>query len=680
MTFPATHRWRWVASFLLILAIAGLGWTWSALVTSFDAAPHYRSLAFFGIGFLGTLLYLLIPAFSAHGKEILYILAVATVLRLVFVPAAPSDDVYRYVWEGRLVANGQSPYAAPASDPQFDGFHEELRARMNHPDALTAYPPVSQFIFAALSLPGWGPPAFKNAFLLLDIGVVGLLIWLLRLHRLPIRLAGLYAFSPLPLAAFAAEGHFDVLLVLTLLGTVLADQKRQPLATGLLLGLAFQIKFVAILLLPFALSRHRRVPLASGFAIAGLAPFLAFLPDLENLFKGLAAFGSSVSFNGLLHHGIHLASGSRTLATTVVAGLFGLLILWRWGLHRRAPLESTWVWLGGGLILLSPTVHFWYLAWILPFTTLRPSLTWLGFSWMQGMYFQVWDRERSGLEWGLEPWQILTAWLPVLVLGPAELVRARRRIRHRVRTECSIKHPPGVSVVIPSLRDTKRLEAALTELGKSHRKPDEVLVVEAGDPEQAGPVAKAGRARLLTTETRGRGSQIYLGVAAARFETILVLHADYRIHPEAIGAIDQVHRQEDPPPGGCLGQRYDQADGFLLGLEALNEFRATMLQTGFGDQAIFWHRQFFPDSQVPSHALMEDVELSLRLRDTGPFIYLGVEGTVSARRWSRQRRFRFREIVRMLLTYRLVRLLHPERTRDLADQLYQKYYPNPKKP
>ena len=54
----------------------------------------------------------------AAGRGLWAILGAALAYRLVLLPVPPtlSDDVFRYVWEGRVVLAGQSPYRLAPSD------------------------------------------------------------------------------------------------------------------------------------------------------------------------------------------------------------------------------------------------------------------------------------------------------------------------------------------------------------------------------------------------------------------------------------------------------------------------------------------------------------------------------------------------------------------------------------
>ena len=80
------------------------------------------------------------------------VLAVALLLRLLALPLAPSlsDDVHRYLWDGRVAASGANPYRLTPNDPDLTGLRDDLWQRTAHRDVATVYPP--------LALSGSSPP------------------------------------------------------------------------------------------------------------------------------------------------------------------------------------------------------------------------------------------------------------------------------------------------------------------------------------------------------------------------------------------------------------------------------------------------------------------------------------------------------------------------------------------
>ncbi|MDQ2794026.1 MAG: hypothetical protein M3Y12_08465, partial [Bacteroidota bacterium] len=96
-------------------------------------------------------------------------LGAALVFRLLWLPAQPalSDDVYRFRWDGLLVAHGVNPFRFRPDELIADGARtalpdpaarartlpelQQLYRRLNSPHYYSVYPPVCQAIFGASS-------------------------------------------------------------------------------------------------------------------------------------------------------------------------------------------------------------------------------------------------------------------------------------------------------------------------------------------------------------------------------------------------------------------------------------------------------------------------------------------------------------------------------------------------
>ncbi len=113
------------------------------------------------------------------------IIAIGLIPRLALLPAAPSlsEDLYRYLWDGRLLAHGINPFAHAPSDPALAGFHDDVYRAMNHAGVPTIYPPGAQLLFAAAGTLGGSPLAWKGLILALEGLLLAALIALLRGRR-----------------------------------------------------------------------------------------------------------------------------------------------------------------------------------------------------------------------------------------------------------------------------------------------------------------------------------------------------------------------------------------------------------------------------------------------------------------------------------------------------------------
>lgn len=211
------------------------------------------------------------------------VLVVALAARLVLVPSAPdiSGDVNRYVWDGRVQAEGVNPYRYPPDHPRLAALRDdEVWPGINRKPVPTIYPPVAQATFAGLHVAGArSVAAFKLAASLADVAAVVLLALLLaRLGMAPERSA-IYAWHPLAIVEVGRSGHVDALAVVLLLAALLAHAGRRPIATGALTAGAALVKFYAAVVLPALVwvGGRRRPAVAVA---AGATAALAYLPYL----------------------------------------------------------------------------------------------------------------------------------------------------------------------------------------------------------------------------------------------------------------------------------------------------------------------------------------------------------------------------------------------------------------
>lgn len=346
-------------------------------------------------------------------------------ITLLFTPPALSDDVYRYIWDGRVQLAGINPYLHAPASPEMSGFDEPLLAAINHPEVPTIYPPLSQALFLAVTAVSTSVWMMKLVFTLCELGVILLVCRLLKiLGRRP---AGLlwYAWNPLAIVEVAGNGHNDSFgALLLVLAVLLILQKRTRLSIAALAASA-GAKLVGISFLPFFLAaggragRWRRI--GAGIGIAFLSLTLFWLPYRSagwSMFTGLRTYvgrwrGNDFLFSLVLgcFERIDLTARLKTLLQrfwtgsgdspvlqflyrhvhpidlakgTVFLALLGVLIFL---MTRRIDLPRKIFILLGWSLLLTPTLHPWYLLWILPFAALYGNAGWILFSGLAILFY-----------------------------------------------------------------------------------------------------------------------------------------------------------------------------------------------------------------------------------------------------------------------------------------------------
>ena len=191
-----------------------------------------------------------------------------------------------------------------------------------------------------------------------------------------------------------------------------------------------------------------------------------------------------------------------------------------------------------------------------------------------------------------------------------------------------------VSIIVPVFNEAEGIAATLQALQPLRLDGAELIVVDGGSTD-ATLVRCAGLADQLLSSGRGRALQMNVGAQAATATLLLFLHADTRL-PD--GALNQVRRAL--ASGEHDWGRFDVAiegRSRLFPLIALMmNWRSRLSGIATGDQAIFVRcASFDAVGGFADQPLMEDIELSRRLRRRGRPACLRARVVTSGRRWER---------------------------------------------
>jgi rSAM/selenodomain-associated transferase 2 len=193
----------------------------------------------------------------------------------------------------------------------------------------------------------------------------------------------------------------------------------------------------------------------------------------------------------------------------------------------------------------------------------------------------------------------------------------------------------SLSVVVPVLDDARHLALLLPTLDAT-RPGTEVIVVDGGSQDGSADVATRHPGVRVLSSGRGRGCQMNAGAARARGDVLLFLHADTILPP---GAVDAASRAlaDAAFAYGRFDVRFDSTRPVFRLIAALMNLRSRLTGICTGDQAIFVRRAAFTAlGGYREIALMEDVDLTRRLKRMGRLAALRLRVTTSARKWERE--------------------------------------------
>ncbi len=318
------------------------------------------------------------------------LLVLALLFRLLFLLVEPalSNDFFRFVWDGRMLAAGFNPYLYLPVDfvqthPAVIAEGELLVQGMGALNAghYTVYPPLNQLGFW---LSGWLFPkdlsgavvTMRLLIVLADLGVVYIGARLLGLLKRPKRAIFLYALNPFVLLEFTGNLHWEGVMVFFLLLALYTLVKQKWLTSAIFWGLSISVKLIPLLFLPLLIPRLGwKKTIVFGSISLGILVLL-FLPFLSealivNFGSSLELYFQNFEFNASIYYLLREA-GYRlygyniisTLGKILPALVFLSVILLSW-FTRKASIEKLpqlMLWAICIYYLLSTTIHPWYLG------------------------------------------------------------------------------------------------------------------------------------------------------------------------------------------------------------------------------------------------------------------------------------------------------------------------------
>ena len=340
-----------------------------------------------------------------HQKNLPFLLGVGIIMRLILCFGIPhlSDDVYRFIWDGRLINIGINPFDHLPSyymglDQLPSGLDESLFSKLNSPDYFTIYPPVAQgiFAFACWLFPKsiLGASIVMKLFLLLSECITILLLpKFLKQLGIAQKQALWYVLNPLVALEVVGNLHFEGAMVCFLLLSLWWISHQKWLLSAIAMALSIASKLLPLLFLVFFIRRLGWKKALRFFVVTGLTVLLLFAPLLGKAF--FEGFGSSLDlyfrrfeFNGSIYYLVRwigyqivgynlIAFAGPILALGTFTGVMGIALKEKgtdWKSFFLPALAAISLYL-----FFTTTVHPWYT--ILPlflcvFTPLRYPVIW----------------------------------------------------------------------------------------------------------------------------------------------------------------------------------------------------------------------------------------------------------------------------------------------------------------
>ncbi len=594
-------------------------------------------------------------------KQLFFIICIGILCRFFFLPFPPSHDVNRYLWEGYIYNQGFNPYLHAPSDPVLKPVVNTIWQNINHKDASACYPPMMVLFFSLLAFISQSPLFFKSIVILFDIAVIFILALISRTRETRPSFLIVYALNPLVLVFIAGEGHLDAVQTFFICLSLYLFIHKKDGWGFFALGCAIMSKYYSLILLPFVITNKNWKKI-----YASMLPLISYIPFMDsgyNLFSSLITFGNSMHYNDSLAVLLRAFFGSHAIFASILLLLICLIVIF---LLVHDPMRSSYLAVAS-LLLIIPTLHPWYLISISFFLVFFPSRAWLYLHFAMIFTFPVLNTEfYTGVFQEIH-------WLKLLVYLPFFGLLILDFFRHSPLSTQPVFGPvKNLSVVIPVLNESAKIRGALKSL-KKEKGLLETIVADGGSCDDTREVARNMGAEVLESE-RGRGLQIKAGASQCCGDIILVLHADCRIVPGTFERILKELNRNLQWIGGSLGMVYQAVSIKSQFLALLNNVRASWTGISFGDQGQFVRKEVLDIiGGFPKQMLMEDVELSLRLKETGAVCHISKGIEVSQRRWDRTGFFQnFRRVVTLCSAYLIQRRLGLGGSKQKG--FYERYY------
>lgn len=362
---------------------------------------------------------------SALVKLTLVSLLLITRITWWVAPPSPSEDVWRYLWDGERVSQSELVYTnAPSKLRGIEVDSERIRERVGHAQIPTVYPPGAQvfFMFAhrlgsffggsiASRLTSW-----RFILLIAELLLLASLLSMTRRFGLSPCVLLPYVLCPLITFETALAAHLDMIGVALTAFALIAWARGKSFIVGIALGLAILIKFIPLIPLfilmmstlirlfnpvnieaqkvTYRKLRNLVIGLCLIFVVV-IYPFYAELSSFGGLWPGLAKYKEHWYFNGSIFPAIRgllrtlpieLSEGdTHTLTQLILGGLVTVALgLATWirlyplaqsssedeaSLQKSLSAVLELSTFGISLLLLcSPVLFTWYLLWIIPFS------------------------------------------------------------------------------------------------------------------------------------------------------------------------------------------------------------------------------------------------------------------------------------------------------------------------
>lgn len=189
---------------------------------------------------------------STHLRHYRYMLLVAIIVRILLIGAEPytSNDVDRYLFDGRMAFEGIDPYSVSHDNASLTELREQWQPPAEHAKYVTLYPPLALTLFSLSASAGIEYALWIWKFLVLIASISTVIVTGLILKKAKkLKHFSLVALSPLLILEAGIGLHIDTFSTLAITLAIYAWQRQKLVLCGVMIGLGTLIKMLPIMLL-----------------------------------------------------------------------------------------------------------------------------------------------------------------------------------------------------------------------------------------------------------------------------------------------------------------------------------------------------------------------------------------------------------------------------------------------
>ncbi len=236
-------------SLLIMWGVTKLNRT-SALLETYFAIP-------FAI-YLVTVVWIMRSKRGNFYSSVIIIVLISIVMYATFLlQQAPtlSGDLYRYIWDGKLINNGISPYRYPPDASQLAYLRDSNWLLVEKNNIVSPYPPLLELLNALTYRLSPTVLAFKTLTVVFALGSIIALPFFLRKLQFDPRLSAVFAWNPLFVLEFGSSAHDDSIAVFLVLVSFYLLTSNRKIPSAAVMALAVVSKLFPLLIVPLFLKR-----------------------------------------------------------------------------------------------------------------------------------------------------------------------------------------------------------------------------------------------------------------------------------------------------------------------------------------------------------------------------------------------------------------------------------------